>query len=1252
MPNKVLLKKSSVAAKVPLTTDLDYGELALNYTDEKLYFKNASNAIKSFTAPNNGTLTLGVSGTGLSGSASFSADQAGNSSFTVSSNATDLNTASTLVARDASGNFAAGTIAAALSGNATTATTLQTARNINGTSFNGSTDITTANWGTARTITIGATGKSVNGSANVSWTLGEIQAEYQQPINTIRGNLGDPTVREMALFHGQFNNKFRFIAPTTQEESTDGVVWTASTRATANQLADMMIGEGQGTSFSAIPSATIGVYGAYRLTWDVVGQTGYVFLNNLYLYNSTSGNNVTVLIEALHNTNGWTTITGPHTFNNWPGHTTVPHSTIPYSASATQYSKVRVTFTTTHNTNTNAFTLYGIEWFGGYPAGRRNAESYDRDKNVYFPNGIFSNGNAVLNASNYNTYAPTLTGTGASGTWGISITGTAGGVDWANVSNKPDPVVTVTLTGDVTGTANTTLTDLASGTVSIATTVAANSVALGTDTTGDYVVGLTAGTGISITGTAGEGWSPTVTNTAPNVTTDISITHNASTVVVVSSDGADGTINAATTLLAGVLSSADKTKLDGIAAGAEVNQNTFSNVAVSGQTTVAADAKSDTLTLVAGSNVTITTDAVADSITIASATPGDGTLSIATKTAGATNTDVTLNLSGAYSANTTTNRTINAVVGPALTALASTMTGAGTGFLRKNGADTYTVDTNTYLTAESDTLATVTGRGNSTSTNIGSTSGTALNFVTAGNVGTWIGGIQDGTSGWSLSQATIGFKSDNATYAAIGIATAGGLLYFGRTTASGVGTMSSWLEVNSGGVANFKLARPQHNGSNLALVSELPTVGSGALAVSIGTAGATNTTVTWGTSTGFNANTGTSYTYDLKVGPALTNLATLMSTAGAGFIRRGATADTYTIDTNTYLTAEADTLATVTGRGATTTVGISINNVTNGVINQFDGNASQWYGRILVKNATSDRSAFLGSYAGIAGVFAHNNALSAWAPLYINTVSGAAEGSDVFIAGSGRVGVGTTTVNAKFVVNGGTVNTTTYTSSEARISDGTIHLMKTVAGGVFEAVRAINNDVTVGTTVRVLGAATSDPFNNANGGKVFIDAIRTATNMDLAFLLNDVAGAAAVERVRFMGSGNVGIGTSNPGYKLEVNGSFAATTKSFVINHPTKPGKKLRYGSLEGPENGVYVRGKLKGTNVIELPDYWTKLVDPESITVNLTPIGKHQNLYVEEIIDNKVVIVNGNLLNKEINCYYTIFAERIDVDKLEVEIE
>jgi hypothetical protein len=78
----------------------------------------------STVAPNNGTLTLAVSGTGLSGSASFTANQSGASTFTVTSNATSANTVSTIVARDGSGNFSAGTITASLTGTATTTTNI------------------------------------------------------------------------------------------------------------------------------------------------------------------------------------------------------------------------------------------------------------------------------------------------------------------------------------------------------------------------------------------------------------------------------------------------------------------------------------------------------------------------------------------------------------------------------------------------------------------------------------------------------------------------------------------------------------------------------------------------------------------------------------------------------------------------------------------------------------------------------------------------------------------------------------------------------------------------------------------------------------------------------------------------------------------------------------------------------------------------------------------------------------------------
>ena len=77
-----------------------------------------------------------------------------------------------------------------------------------------------------------------------------------------------------------------------------------------------------------------------------------------------------------------------------------------------------------------------------------------------------------------------------------------------------------------------------------------------------------------------------------------------------------GKVNASTSAN-GLMTTAQVTKLNGIAAGAEVNQNAFSNVVVGG-TTIAADAKTDTLTLIAGSNVTLTPNATNDSVTIAS----------------------------------------------------------------------------------------------------------------------------------------------------------------------------------------------------------------------------------------------------------------------------------------------------------------------------------------------------------------------------------------------------------------------------------------------------------------------------------------------------------------------------------------------------------------------------------------------------------------------------------------------------------
>ena len=137
------------------------------------------------------------------------------------------------------------------------------------------------------------------------------------------------------------------------------------------------------------------------------------------------------------------------------------------------------------------------------------------------------------------------------------------------------------------------------------------------------------------------------------------------------------------------------------------------------------------------------------------------------------------------------------------------------------------------------------------------------------------------------------------------------------------------------------------------------------------------------------------------------------------------------------------------------------------------------------------------------------------------------------------------------------------------------------------------------------------------------------------------------ERVNITSTGQVNIGGdfNQTTYTMKVTGSFAATTKSFVIDHPTKEKHKLRYACLEGPENSVYIRGKTSDS-VIELPDYWTGLVHEDSITVNVTPIGNHK-VWVESINNNSVTIGSDGS-----EYFYTVFAERKDVDKLEVEVE
>ena len=109
--------------------------------------------------------------------------------------------------------------------------------------------------------------------------------------------------------------------------------------------------------------------------------------------------------------------------------------------------------------------------------------------------------------------------------------------------------------------------------------------------------------------------------------------------------------------------------------------------------------------------------------------------------------------------------------------------------------------------------------------------------------------------------------------------------------------------------------------------------------------------------------------------------------------------------------------------------------------------------------------------------------------------------------------------------------------------------------------------------------------------------------------------------------------------------------KGFDIKHPSKSNYRLRHICLEGPEAGVFYRGRLQNSNIIKIPDYWDGLIDVESITVSLTQIGYSQDLIVEKIEWGKnIYIKSGNGAN--VNCYFVIHAARIDGEPLVVEYE
>ena len=213
--------------------------------------------------------------------------------------------------------------------------------------------------------------------------------------------------------------------------------------------------------------------------------------------------------------------------------------------------------------------------------------------------------------------------------------------------------------------------------------------------------------------------------------------------------------------------------------------------------------------------------------------------------------------------------------------------------------------------------------------------------------------------------------------------------------------------------------------------------------------------------------------------------------------------------------------------------------------------------------------------------------------------------------------------------------TTASYASNAELFDGlNSTVFATTGSNQFNGSQTITGSLLIsgsGLALQVSGSGSVRDNFTVNGSTFFVDAGN-----------NRVGVGTLTPNARLTVSGSTNITGS-----LDVTGAFTAQTKSFKILHQRLPGKSLIYGVLEGPEHAVYARGRLQNDTIITLPDEWEWLVDMDSVTVQLTPIGTHQKLYVSSIYGTRIVIANENLFSRDIDCYYTVTATRKDVQPL-----
>jgi hypothetical protein len=531
MSNKIILKKSSVASKVPTTSDLDYGELAINYTDGLLYYKTAANTIGVLNAA--GVEYTAGSGLTLTGS-QFSVDN------TVVRTTGSYSNPSWITSLDYS----------KLSGTVPT--------------WNQNTTGSAASLTTARTILIGDTSRTFDGTANISWSLSDIGAYPATNPNGYTTNTGTVTSINLTAGTG--------MAVSGGPITTSGsITVTNNDRGSSQNIFKNIANSAGTTQFSAgsnNDTIRVASSGAASVSFDEATKTitiGATDTNTTYsagtdlslsgttFNHATSGvtagtyNNVTVNTRG-HVTSGSNvayltgnqniTLSGDVTGSGATSiATTLANSGVTAgsytAASFTVDSKGRITAASSNTIPTvNNATLTLAT--SGIATGSQTWTS-NQGTNATFTVNV--PGTNIAEGTRTTTTVPITSSTGTAATLSAATTSLAGVMTSAD-KTKLDGIATGATANTGTVTSIATNNGITGGTITTTGTIGLTGQALALHnlatngiivrTGSDTVAGrtITAGTGISVSNGDGVSGNPTITNSSPGATLSNDTTTN------------------------------------------------------------------------------------------------------------------------------------------------------------------------------------------------------------------------------------------------------------------------------------------------------------------------------------------------------------------------------------------------------------------------------------------------------------------------------------------------------------------------------------------------------------------------------------------------------------------------------------------------------------------------------------------------------------------------------------------------------